>query len=198
MLIVGVVADTHIPDRARELHPALCPALQAAGVQMILHAGDICSPLVLAQLGQLAPVQAVRGNRDWFFQPPLPKILQLDWEGVTIALVHGHGSLWQYSWDKVQYLLKGYQFYRYHNIVAGEAGSAQVIVFGHTHTPENRTVEGRLLLNPGYACHGVRRSVQPSFGILRIHEGAVQGEIHPLEGWRLSATGQWVEVPASH
>ncbi len=192
MLKVGVIADTHIPDRAQDLHPGLIPALETAGVDLILHAGDICLPDVLTQLEKVAPVQAVRGNRDWFFQPSLPWILRYEWEGISVALVHGHGSLWQYSWDKVQYLFKGYQFYRYHNVVTGEAGSAQVVIFGHTHTPENRHVEGRLLFNPGSACHGVRRSVIPSFGILQFDNGQVNGEIRRLEGWKLTG-GRWVE-----
>ena len=62
---LGVVADTHIPDRVRSLHPDLLPGLKAANAEVILHAGDICSPVVLAELSQVAPVVAVRGNRDW-------------------------------------------------------------------------------------------------------------------------------------
>ncbi len=64
---VGVVADTHVPDRAIDIHPALIPQLKAAGVQRILHAGDVCAPSVLEQLGEIGPVTAVRGNRDWLF-----------------------------------------------------------------------------------------------------------------------------------
>lgn len=71
-LTVGVVADTHIPDKARWLHPALIPALQRAGVQTILHCGDISAPRVVAMLEQVAPVVAVRGNRDWAFARVLP------------------------------------------------------------------------------------------------------------------------------
>ncbi|MFZ3078594.1 MAG: metallophosphoesterase family protein, partial [Bellilinea sp.] len=69
---LGVVADTHIPDRVRSLHPDLLPGLSAAKVEAILHAGDICSPAVLAVLSQVAPVVAVRGNRDWAFAGTLP------------------------------------------------------------------------------------------------------------------------------
>ena len=65
MITLGVVADTHVPDRARQINPDLLRVLRQAQVQAILHAGDVCSQVVLDQLGQIAPVYAVRGNRDW-------------------------------------------------------------------------------------------------------------------------------------
>lgn len=59
---IGVVADTHIPGRARALPEALLRGL--AGVDLILHAGDICVAPVLDWLAELAPVIAVAGNND--------------------------------------------------------------------------------------------------------------------------------------
>jgi hypothetical protein len=59
---IGVLADTHIPDRAKELHPDIIPIFQQHEVDRIIHAGDICVPSVLEQLTKVAPVDAVRGN----------------------------------------------------------------------------------------------------------------------------------------
>src|SRR6478609_3392280 len=59
---VGIISDTHIP----EFLPALPPAVATcfAGVDLILHAGDITGLAVLEELRTLAPVVAVRGNHD--------------------------------------------------------------------------------------------------------------------------------------
>jgi hypothetical protein len=103
LLTVGVVADTHIPDRVGTLHPELIPTLKAAGVGHILHAGDICVPGVLDELSQVAPVTAARGNRDILLSS-LPLVQNITLEGVEIALMHGHGGLWFYLWDKWQFV----------------------------------------------------------------------------------------------
>ena len=71
MVTLGVVTDSHVPDRMRALPDALWPAL--AGVDAILHAGDVCVPRVLAALEQVAPVYAVAGNRDIFLRLPLDR-----------------------------------------------------------------------------------------------------------------------------
>ena len=59
---VGVVSDTHVP----EFHPALHRAIfrRLAGVDVILHAGDITEQSTLDTLSRIAPVVAVRGNHD--------------------------------------------------------------------------------------------------------------------------------------
>ncbi len=62
---LGVVADTHVPDKAKTLNPQVLAILRQAEVSAILHAGDISSPGVLTALGEIAPVYAVLGNRDW-------------------------------------------------------------------------------------------------------------------------------------
>ena len=55
-----VLADTHIPRRARALPEELVPYLREA--DLILHAGDLIQPSVLDELSTHAPVYAVRGN----------------------------------------------------------------------------------------------------------------------------------------
>ena len=59
-LRVGLISDTHIPEARAELWPEVFRAL--AGVDVILHGGDIHDLGVLDDLAELAPVFAARGN----------------------------------------------------------------------------------------------------------------------------------------
>lgn len=56
---VGLIADTHLPDRCLALPPAVFDVFR--GVEMIVHAGDVGARSVLDELGAVAPVAAVRG-----------------------------------------------------------------------------------------------------------------------------------------
>lgn len=185
-LTVAVVADTHVPDRVGCLHPNLLPMLQNLHPDLIWHAGDICSPDVLEMLRQVAPVEAVRGNRDWLFVKELPKVRKMTLNGVQVTLQHGHGSLFDYLLDKWHYLWQGYRFERYARIVRKNSGNPQVIVFGHTHHPECIREGNVLWFNPGSASLGPNWKGYPSFGILKFPaDGRVEGAIHSLgkEKW---------------
>ena len=73
MARIGVISDTH-----GLLRPEALNAL--AGVDRIVHAGDIGAPEVLAQLATLAPLDAVRGNNDraaWARRLPQAAVLEL-------------------------------------------------------------------------------------------------------------------------
>jgi putative phosphoesterase len=124
---IGVLSDTH-----GLLRPELPPAL--AGVDHILHAGDVGDPAILEALGQLAPVTAIRGNVD--IHGPcaeLPPTEALELGGLTIYMVHSIADL---------------------DIVPQAAG-VQLVVYGHSHKPSAETRDGVLYLNPGSA--GPRR-----------------------------------------
>src|SRR5882672_3760370 len=78
---IGIISDTHA-----QLHPAVPRVF--AGVEHILHAGDIGSEDVLRELERLAPVTAISGNAD---RPPLsrlPSERHLDLGGAGVVLVH--------------------------------------------------------------------------------------------------------------
>src|SRR5512133_1951044 len=189
----GVVADTHIPDRIGQLHPCLLDVLRAEGVSQILHAGDVCVPRVLADLAQVAPVTAVRGNRD-VLMPGLPLIAMLDLGGVPVALMHGHGGLTRYLRDKMIYLRHGYSFKRYVPLLVGESGEAKVVIFGHTHTPEREWREDKLLFNPGSASFAPRGHRSPNVGILEVDAaGQVRARILPLKGYVIKGR-RWVKI----
>ncbi len=178
MITLGVIADTHIPDRARRLNPQVLDIFHQAGVQAILHAGDVSSPSVLVELAQVAPIHAVRGNRDWVALGKLPLTQTLTFGEVTIGLVHGHGRLRNYLVDKVYHWMQGYHLERYQPRLEAAFPQAQVIVFGHTHIPLSRWCNGRLLFNPGSPHFPGRKGLCPSLGLLHLYdEGKVEGKI---------------------
>jgi len=196
LLTVGVVGDTHVPDRAASLAPGLLDGLRGAGVAHILHAGDVCSGRVLKELAEIAPVSAVRGNRDFLFSPPLPMALELEFCGVKVGLLHGHGGMRRYWMDKFAYIVEGYRVERYTRLGVDTLPRAAVLVYGHSHRPENRWIDGRLIFNAG-AATGFKLGKEvfpPSYGLLRFYPQArVEGEIVNLPGIEL-CSGVW-EAP---
>jgi putative phosphoesterase len=129
-LRIGIVSDTH--DRVL---PALHQAL--AGVDEILHAGDIASAEALAEVETIAPVTAVRGNMDEHaLANRLPEEEILTRVGVRIALVHGHrvGSA------SVDDLAKSF----------ADRG-VDLVVWGHIHEPVSELRSGVRYFNPGTA-----------------------------------------------
>lgn len=121
---IGVISDTH---------GLLRPEAEAslAGVEAILHAGDVGAPEVLERLSRIAPVTAVRGNVD---AGPWAEALP----------------------ERVEVVLAGFRVLMVHDVADAPANAeADILVFGHSHRPiVERT--GRLLrLNPGSA--GPRR-----------------------------------------
>lgn len=177
-LTIGLIADTHVPDRTRELDRRVLPLFAAAGVGAILHAGDICVPRVLAQLGELAPVTAVRGNRDLFALRHLPIQLELEFGGVRVGLAHGHLNWRNYARDKLRFLLRGPQSFEFFaHRVAAQFEDVDVIVFGHNHEPMVKEIDGKLVVNPGSACCQVLPERTPSLGLLHIENGVPRAEI---------------------
>jgi len=182
MLTLGVLSDTHIPDRARRLHPGILPMFRDAGVSAILHAGDISVPGVLAQLAQVAPVYAVRGNRDIFWRHRLPLALNLNFNGLEIGLAHGHGGWRSYLVDRIYFMFNGYHHERLLPRLLAGFPQANVIVFGHGHLPFNRWLDNQLLFNPGSPHFPEKTGLAPSVGFLHISaESEVRGEIVVLD-----------------
>lgn len=181
-LTLGLVADTHVPDRRRRLHPALLPALRAAGVSQILHAGDISRPRVLAELAQVAPVLAVRGNRDWFRSDDLPLTRCLTAGGVRVGLTHGHGGWRVYLADRLRYLVMGPQSFEFFaERAVAMLPDAQVVVFGHSHEPMVTQLGNCLVINPGSACCQALPGRGPTFALLHIEGKKFEAEIVSMD-----------------
>jgi uncharacterized protein len=181
-VVIGVISDTHVPDRARRLHEAVIPIFKAAGATAVLHAGDVAVRSVLDELGEVGPVIAVRWNRDWLLASQLPLAVRVQAGPVEIGLAHGHGGWVRYFVDKFHYMQQGYRAERYYAFLGKVFPQARVIVFGHTHRPECRWVDGKLFMNPGAAGLPALARVGPSVGLLKIGPGdLVEGKIIPLE-----------------
>jgi hypothetical protein len=150
-MVIGLISDTHSLVR-----PQVFDAL--SGVELILHAGDVGGRAVLTELNAIAPVRAVYGNTDPAGDPSLAASIDLDLEGLTIHVTHGH----ELGSPTPARLLETYP--------------ADVIVYGHTHKPLVERAGRRLVVNPGAA--GPRRfNLQPSVGRLTIDRGKADVEI---------------------
>ena len=193
-VIIGVVADTHVPDRIANLHPGLIPGLRAAGVSQILHAGDICTQSVIDELSTVAPVIAVQGNRDFLMNGNRHHLShKLEVMGVKIGIFHGHGSWTLYFYEKLYMLTHGYRLGYYEKLARKTFSEADIFIFGHTHKPENAKASGKLILNPGSAGIG-GWSYPPSYAIIRIHrQKPFQSEIIELTGAK-RINGWWQKI----
>jgi putative phosphoesterase len=182
MQTIGVISDTHVPDKAPALNPRALAIFREAQVSAILHAGDISTPGVLETLGKIAPVHAVKGNRDWAYLSHLPRERILTLNSVTIGLAHGHGGLWKYLAGKVRYIRYGYRLDDFLPQFAHHFEQVQVIVFGHSHRPVNEIRNGRLLFNPGAACcfDEMEKLYAPHVGLLHLDGGLARGELIEL------------------
>lgn len=141
------------------LRPGVFAAL--AGVELILHAGDVGPCEVLTELEAIAPVLAVFGNTDVPGDPRMAKEFVLDFDGVTVHVSHGH----ELGSPTPAKLLAAYP--------------QRVLVYGHTHRQLIIEADGRLVINPGAA--GARRfDLQPSVARLVIEDGTPTVALIPL------------------
>jgi putative phosphoesterase len=149
---IGIISDTHGLLR-QEAMEAL------AGVDRIVHAGDIGKAGILEKLTEIAPVAAVRGNND---QEPwaagLPESQLIPVAGRTIFLIH---DVKEMDTDL-------------------KAAGVHIVVAGHSHRPLIETRDGILFINPGSA--GPRRFSLPiSLALLEIVNGICSARIHRLD-----------------
>jgi len=146
---LGVISDTH-----NLLRPEVLDVL--AGVDHILHGGDVGEEDVLVKLEALAPVTAVYGNTDGTkLRARLPQVATVRLDGFDIVVTHGDqlGSPTPAA-------------------LHGAFPKAEIIVFGHTHTPVLELVDKTVtVMNPGSA--GPRRFDRPapSVGIMELEPG---------------------------
>jgi putative phosphoesterase len=138
---IGVLSDSHVSS-FDQLNDKILAAL--ADVDLIVHAGDFVAKNVLDGLKQMGKVKAVRGNMDSDeIKEILPEKELLELEGRKIGIIHGWGS--PYGIDE-----------RVGNAFSG----VDIIIYGHSHYPQNEMKNGVFFFNPGPA--------RSSFGILTI------------------------------
>jgi putative phosphoesterase len=160
---VAVLSDTHAPRFWKACPPEV--ARRLAGVDLILHAGDICTAGVLVELAAYAPVQAVLGNNDgddvlaWGAR----ETLELDVGGVAVAMIHDSGPA------------SGRQ-----RRLRARFPTSDLVIFGHSHIPWDDDSEGVHTFNPGSPTDR-RRQPRGTMGLLDIEDGRlVAARIEPV------------------
>jgi putative phosphoesterase len=148
---IGIISDTHgllRPEAERRL----------AGVDHIIHGGDIGRPEIIDALRRIAPVTAIRGNvdiDDWAAAYPETEVVRL--AGKTIYVLHDLKTL------QIDPIARG----------------IDVVVSGHSHVPKIDTADGVLYLNPGSA--GRRRFRLPiTIATIDVTPDNLRPEIHVL------------------
>ena len=171
--LVGVIADTHVPQRLKCLPPDIARVFD--GVALILHAGDINSQRVLDELKRIAPVVAVAGNADLWLDLPRSRIVQI--EGCRIGLTHGHGGWRRYFLGKLRDKLGPYDLARYQRYASEAFRDVDVVISGHTHRPHLTYVGKVFLFNPGAVAPDYYTTTGPTVGLLRIKDGVARAEL---------------------
>ncbi len=154
---VAVLSDTHAPRFWKRCPPALAEQLRTA--ELILHAGDVCTPAVLDELAEYAPVRVVLGNNDG------PEVaawgavdtLEFDIEGLAVAMIHDSGP-------------RDGRL----NRLRSRFPAAGLVIFGHSHIPWDQTHDGLRILNPGSPTDK-RRQPHGTFAVLDIADGVITG-----------------------
>lgn len=150
---IVILSDTHIPARAKQLPKILLGACENA--DLVIHAGDWQTLDVFFELSAYAETIGVAGNVDpWEIIDRFGKKKVLTVENLKIGIIHGDGT----SKTTEQRALEAF---------SGEG--VDLIIFGHSHIPLMKEIDGVTLFNPGSPTDK-RRQQKYSFGILEIGE----------------------------
>lgn len=154
---IGIISDTH-----NLLRPQVFAHF--AGVEHILHAGDVGDPDILLELESIAPVTAVWGNTDGSaLRARLPEVAQLELAGLRVVVIHGQ----QWGSPTPQKAARAFP-------------DAGLIVFGHSHQAVIERVGGVLTVNPGSAGPS-RFGVAPTLAVGVLDAGKATAELFEVE-----------------
>jgi putative phosphoesterase len=168
---IGLISDTHIPEACEHLPATVFEAF--AGVDLVMHAGDVYVNRVLDELAQIAPVMAALGNGDEgldghrFKLDPDKRVRVahlLEIEGVRVGLAHALPTPDETS-DEV------FELAMYRNF----GGIVDVLVMGHSHLERITRFGSTLVVNPGSAT--LPRNLVDVPGTVAILEIAVGGRV---------------------
>ena len=192
---IGVVSDTHVPHRVPHLPERLFTLLQ--GSDLILHAGDLEDPAILAELGRIAPVHAVRGNLHWQYSlgihdQMLPAQLTLPLGRHTLWMTHGHINFGYSVLDKFAHMSGKPRLDLVNKMIVArlmrlKPKEADIVVFGHSHSPyavqhasARAGDRGALYFNPGSTMGAGSPTIivePPSLGFLTLAgDGTIRHE----------------------
>ncbi len=165
---IGLLSDTHIPQRCTALPGALRTVFE--GAQFLLHAGDVGELWVLEELSQIAPVIAVHGNDETTsakFKLPSQQLISI--AGQRLVLCHSH-----YPGRVDEVAFRGNDSWQ-----PKQAG-ASILVYGHSHIPMDGKYGSVRLINPGAIAAGsaVSRQRIQTVGLLFFRDGKPPIVVH--------------------
>jgi putative phosphoesterase len=162
---VGLISDTHVPVRAKEIPSQVFKVFEKA--DYIIHAGDLVDISVIEKLEQVALVLAVHGNMDGpEIRGKLPKTNSLrvfDWK---IGVTHDPGTL--FGMGKMKEMAAKNNF--------------DVLVYGHTHSPNIKRETDTMFINPGSPTDPTPSFInKPTVALLKISKQTITPEIVPIQ-----------------
>jgi hypothetical protein len=162
-MLVAVISDTHIPRRAKAIPESCAEHLRAA--DLIVHAGDLTTMAVLAELRGYGEVLAVHGNADdEAVRHALPEEVDFDLGGRRVVVVHNAGA----RIGRLSHLRRRYP-------------EAAAVIFGHSHVPLHEAdAHGFQIFNPGSATDR-RRMRKHTMGMVRCGEDGVEFTLVELD-----------------
>jgi putative phosphoesterase len=159
-MAIALIADTH-----GQLPAALWERL--AGVERILHLGDLGPVALLAELGSIAPVSAIMGNVDPPGQPALPPSRRLELAGLAVLMRHE-------PWTAAELAL----------------APAALFLHGHIHRPRLERVGRAWVCCPG-ALQRPRGGEPASYGLLEVEPQVLRISLHALDDGRALRREAW-------
>ncbi len=162
-LTLTLLADTHLPRRARDLPEEVWAAVESSDV--VVHAGDWTETALLEELeARSHRLIACYGNNDGAdLRRRLPLVARAELDGVRLAVVHETG---QKQGREAR--------------MAALYPDVDVLVFGHSHIPwDTRADSGLRLLNPGSPTDR-RRQPHCTYMTASIGEGRLDVTMHRL------------------
>lgn len=137
-ILIGLLSDTHIPSRSGDILPKIFTEFHKKDVDYVFHLGDFTDletyKRIVDEFGE-EKVIAISGNMDGSeITSKLPESREVEILGNKIFLTHGSGG----PKGIIRRLNRAHDLKQY-----------DIVVFGHTHGPVNKTKDGTLYFNPG-------------------------------------------------
>ena len=177
-MLIGLLADTHIPEAARALPSQVAEVFH--GVDLILHAGDVYIPSVLDQLERIAPVLAARGDDDY---GDILRDKRVKWKHVI--KLEGH-TLWLLHEMFYERMVRPWP--KNNPRARSQDETPDIVVFGHDHCTIVQRRNDVLFINPGSPTFLNYRSGLGTVAILDIEPHRAEVEIISLDDVRCDLT----------
>ena len=174
---IGLISDTHVPEAGNELWPQVYERL--AGVDLLLHGGDIHDVRLIDLLEQVAPIYVARGNGDdgsggRAVQPEDPRLREawtLELEGFRVGLTHDMALPEWPPYRTVESMMERYF-----------GGPQHVVVHGDTHVASVETIRGVLLINPGSPMYPRNLDTRMgTLGFIDIEDGRLHAWLEQID-----------------